>query len=100
MFFDLVGTIESKYAAITPMAGLNPWYFNLILQKNIDEFISKYLADLNIKLNDLKLFPIENCNYETQKTVARVIVFVSDIQVDAGTNCFICLSSNRHYCNE
>ncbi|OHY53209.1 restriction endonuclease subunit S domain-containing protein [Lacticaseibacillus paracasei] len=82
-YLEHPSTIESKYAAITPMAGLNPRYFNLILQKNIDEFMRKYMADLNIQLNDLRHFPIEICNYETQEAVARMVMFVGDKKAEA-----------------
>lgn len=82
-YLEHAGTIESKYAAIIPMAGLNPRYLNIILKKNIDEFMCKYMAGLNIPLNDLRHFPVEICNHETQEAVARVVMLIDEKKAGA-----------------
>ena len=82
-YLERPGTIKSKDAAIIPVAGINPRYFNLIMQRNIDEFMYKYATGLNIQEKEIGNFPIEICNLETQEAVARMVMFVGDKKAEA-----------------
>lgn len=82
-YLEQAGTIKNKDAAIIPAAGINPRYFNLILQRNIDEFMYKYATGLNIQEKEIGNFPIEICNLETQEAVARMVMFVGDKKAEA-----------------
>ena len=37
--------IETKHVAIVPQAGINPKYFNIVMQKNVEEF-SRWASSL------------------------------------------------------
>ncbi|NVO88934.1 restriction endonuclease subunit S [Lactobacillus rhamnosus] len=82
-YLDHPQTVKSKDAVITPAAGINGRYFNLILQKNVDEFMHKYATGLNVQLDELGFFPIEICNSETQEAIARMLMFVGDKESEA-----------------
>lgn len=60
-----------------PQAGINPRYFNMILEKNMSRFLNKYQADINIQEADLRHFPIELHDKETQDAVAAYLRFVN-----------------------
>lgn len=68
--------VEEKHVVIIPSAGIVPKYFNVVLQKNIDHFITKYKTGLNIQERDVGRFPIELHNFETQKVVAEMFEFI------------------------
>ena len=61
--------VESKYAVITANEGINARYLNIVINKNIDHFISKYRSGLNIQIDDLKHMDIQLHNKETQDVV-------------------------------
>ncbi|BDQ62839.1 hypothetical protein EfsSVR2332_29170 [Enterococcus faecalis] len=52
---------------IIPQNGIEPKYFNLILQRNVDKFIAKYATGINIQEKEIGNFPIELFNRETKK---------------------------------
>lgn len=68
--------IAAKYVAIIPSAGINPKYFNIVLHKNIDEFMHKYATGINIKESDVGKFPIQLHNIETQNAIVKMFDFV------------------------
>lgn len=68
--------VATKDVAIIPSAGINPRYFNIVLHKNIDEFIRKYTTGINIKENEVGKFPIQLHNIETQKAIVRIFDFM------------------------
>lgn len=71
-YLDEPGKVAVKYVVIIPSAGINSKYFNVVLHKNIDEFLHKYKADINIQEQDVGLFPIQLHNQETQKAIASI----------------------------
>lgn len=68
-------SIETKYVAIVPQAGINPKYFNIVMQKNVEEFIYKYGSGLNIQEKDVGKFPIQLHNSETQDAIAKMFSY-------------------------
>ncbi|OYS69389.1 restriction endonuclease subunit S domain-containing protein [Limosilactobacillus reuteri] len=68
--------IAAKDVAIIPSAGINPKYFNIVLHKNIDEFMHKYATGINIKESEVGKFPIQLHNIETQDAIVKMFDFV------------------------
>lgn len=77
-YLDRAGYIETKHVAIIPIAGINPKYFNFVLQKNIDEFMHKYATGLNIQEQEVGNFPIQVHGPETQKAVVMMLKRIDD----------------------
>ncbi|QDR72926.1 hypothetical protein FOD75_07545 [Limosilactobacillus reuteri] len=72
------GEVATKDVAIIPSAGINPKYFNIVLHKNIDEFMRKYATGINIKENEVGKFPIQLHNLETQKAIVEIFSFMEN----------------------
>lgn len=75
-YLDKLSEVETKYVAIIPQAGINPKYFNIVMQKNVEEFIYKYGSGLNIQEKDVGKFPIQLHNSETQDAIAKALGYV------------------------
>lgn len=67
------GEIESKNVVIIPQAGIDTFYFNIILKKNIDEFLHRYASGINVQEKEIGNFPIQLHNHETQKAIAGIV---------------------------
>lgn len=67
------GTIKSKDVVIIPQAGIDRYYFNIILQRNIDEFINKYSTGINIQEKEIANFPIQLHGYVEQVAIAKIV---------------------------
>lgn len=65
--------VEDKFVVITPNSDIVPFYFNVVLKKNIDEFLYAYKSGLNIQFSDVGHFPIELHNHETQEQIAKMV---------------------------
>lgn len=80
------GEVATKNVAIIPSAGINPKYFNIVLYKNIDEFMCKYATGINVKESAVGKFPIQLHNIETQDAIVKMFDFVemqeSQVQQD------------------
>lgn len=63
--------VHTKDVAIIPQAGINPKYFNIVMKKNIDEFMRKYATGINIQEKEVGNFPIQLHNSETQDAIAK-----------------------------
>lgn len=63
------GYIHTKNVAIIPQTGIDPLYFNIAMQRNIDLFMHKYATDINIQEHEVGKFPIYLHDYETQKAI-------------------------------
>ena len=63
------GYIHTKNVAITPQTGIDPLYFNIAMQRNIDLFMHKYATGINIQEHEVGKFPIYLHDYETQKAI-------------------------------
>lgn len=70
------GEVTPKHVVIIPSAGINPKYFNIVMNKNIDEFMRKYATGINIKEEEVGKFPIQLHNTETQKAIVNIYSFV------------------------
>lgn len=70
------GEVATKDVAIIPSAGINPRYFNIVLHKNIDEFMRKYATGINIKDSEVGKFTIQLHNIETQKVIVDMFEFI------------------------
>lgn len=77
-YLEYPQTVESKHVVIIPQAGINPKYFNYVLQKNIDVFVRKFKTGLNIKEQEIGKFPVELHGSETQKAVAKMLNYVDE----------------------
>ncbi|MFW7373922.1 restriction endonuclease subunit S [Vagococcus fluvialis] len=67
------GEIESKNVVIIPKSGIDMFYFNIILKKNIDEFLHRYASGINVQEKEIGNFPIQLHNHETQKAIAGIV---------------------------
>lgn len=74
-YLEKPGEVKSKDVAILPCSAINPKYLNLVLQKNVDEFMYKYQNGLNVKEKDVGKYPIQLHNMETQE----LVVFIYNI---------------------
>ena len=63
------GYIHTKNVAIIPQTGIDPLYFNIAMQRNIDLFMHKYATGINIQEHEVGKFPIYLHDYETQKSI-------------------------------
>lgn len=72
-YLDKPGTVAAKDAVIIPQAGINPRYFNIVMQKNAAEFMRIYATGLNVQEHELANFPIDLHNYETQEAVVLMM---------------------------
>ncbi len=63
------GYIHTKNVAIIPQTGIDPLYFNIAMQRNIDLFMHKYATGINIQEREVGKFPIYLHDYETQKSI-------------------------------
>ncbi len=77
-FLHTNSEVASKDVVIIPQAGINPKYFNFILEKNIDKFMHKYATGINVQESEVGRFPIELHNKDTQDAVVQMLNFVSD----------------------
>lgn len=71
-------TVEAKEAVIRPQAGIDARYFNIVLQKNVAQFMEKYATGLNIQEKEIANFPIQLHNVETQKAIADMMKYMDD----------------------
>lgn len=74
-YLDKPSDVHTKDVAIIPQAGINPRYFNIVMNKNIDEFMAKYATGINIKENEVGKFPIQLHNKETQDAIAKMFSY-------------------------
>ena len=66
------GYIHTKNVAIIPQTGIDPLYFNIAMQRNIDLFMHKYATGINIQEHEVGKFPIYLHDYETQKAIVAM----------------------------
>lgn len=69
-YLNKKGEVEGKYAVVEPNKNINPKYLNIVIERNIGHFLSKYQAGLNIQIDDLKHLDIELHNKPTQDMIA------------------------------
>lgn len=70
--------VPTKNVVIIPQAGIDPRYFNYVMQKNIDVFMRKYATGINVQENEVGQFPIEIHNSDTQKAVVELLDFLDE----------------------
>lgn len=71
-FLSEQGYVHTKNVAIIPQAGIDPLYFNIAMQRNIDLFMHKYATGINIQEHEVGKFPIYLHDYETQKAIVAM----------------------------
>ncbi|PVY82088.1 restriction endonuclease subunit S [Convivina intestini] len=71
-FLKKPSEVEPKYVAIVPIAGVNPMYLNVVLQKNIQQFMHVFKAGINIQFDELANFKVQLHNVETQVAIAEL----------------------------
>lgn len=74
--------VHTKEVVIIPQAGINPRYFNIILQKNIDSFMNKYATGINIQEKEVGKFDIELHDQETQNAVVKMMDFIENKEIE------------------
>lgn len=72
-YLDKPRTVEAKEAVIIPQAGVDPEYFNIVLEKNAPLFMQRFATGLNVQEAELANFPIELHNVETQKAIVQIM---------------------------
>lgn len=75
-YLEKPSKVHTKDVAIIPQAGINPRYFNVVMKKNIAEFMRKYATGINIQEKEVGKFPIQLHDVETQKAVADLFGYV------------------------
>jgi hypothetical protein len=70
--------VHSKEVVIIPQSGINQKYFNIVLRKNIEQFIAKYATGINIQEHEIGNFPIQLHNQETQKAMVKMFNLLDD----------------------
>lgn len=65
--------IESKNVVIIPQVGIDKFYFNIILKKNIAEFMCKYATGINVQEKEIGNFPIQLHSFEAQKAISSIV---------------------------
>lgn len=74
-YLEISRTVETKHVAIIPREGIDPYYFNAVLQKGVERFMQKYATGLNIQEQEVGNFEICLHNTDTQKVVAETVNF-------------------------
>ncbi|MGF7002421.1 hypothetical protein M2149_000797 [Lachnospiraceae bacterium PFB1-21] len=72
-YLEAPGEVHTKEVAIIPQEGINPKYLNIVIQKNMDEFLERYMTGLNIKESEIGNFPIQLHNRKTQDAVVMLV---------------------------
>lgn len=67
------GEVDRKYVVVIPHKDINYKYFNIVVKRNIDCFISKYQAGINIQVDDIKHIDIQLHNRDTQDMIASYV---------------------------
>lgn len=70
--------VHAKEVVIIPQAGISQKYFNIVLQKNIQQFMAKYATGINVQEHEIGNFPIQLHNQETQKAMVKMFDFLDD----------------------
>lgn len=71
------GNVEPKYVAVIPKEGINAAYLNIMISKNINEFINKYKCGLNIQEKDIRWLNIEVCSNEKQNEIVEAMQLIT-----------------------
>jgi len=99
-YLDYPDEVHTKNVAIIPQAGIDPKYFNIVMQKNIDEFMRVYATGLNIQEKEVGNFPIDLHNYETQKAVVKMTNYLDWKETQASDELNVLLEMKRTLLNK
>ncbi len=80
---------EGKYAIVMPDKEINPKYFNIVVEKNIEHFRAKYQAGLNIQIKDIGKMIIELHDREAQDIIASHIEMIESEEKTTSTEIHI-----------
>nr|WP_276530760.1 restriction endonuclease subunit S [Convivina intestini] len=86
-FLKQPSEVATKDVAIIPIAGVNPRYLNIVLQKNIQQFMNVFATGINIQFDELANFQVQLHNSETQAAIAQLFSNLDDkievgVQID------------------
>lgn len=79
-YLDNPQEVESKYVVITPNNDIEPFYFNIVLKRNINKFLYAYKSGLNIQEHDVGHYPIELHDYDKQVEIAKIVDHFNSIE--------------------
>lgn len=68
--------VDGKFAVVIPDKKINAKYLNIMVNRNIERFLSQYQSGLNIQIADLKHMEIEL--HEKQDEIARNIEIIEN----------------------
>lgn len=71
-YLEQPSEVATKDVVIIPQLGINPKYFNIILEFNIDRFMNKYATGINIQEAEVGKFPVMVHDRETQRAVVAI----------------------------
>ena len=77
-YLEQDSSVDSRFVVIQSL-GLNDKYLNIIIHKNIYEFIHKCKQGLNISKNDLQYLPIEILSDDLIEKLPNVICLVNQL---------------------
>lgn len=72
-YLDQPQEVEPKDVVIKPNQDIQPYYFYVILKKNIGTFLSAYKQGLNIREQDVGHYPLELHDYDKQMEIAKIV---------------------------
>lgn len=74
LFLENAQTVESKYCLIIPMAGIEPAYLHLVIQRQFPKFLYCYGSGLNFRADELKHFKLTiHQSLEKQRQIVNVM---------------------------
>lgn len=68
--------VDGRFAVVVPNEKINPKYLNIMVNRNIERFLSRYQSGLNIQIADLRHMEIEI--HEKQDEIARNIEIIEN----------------------
>lgn len=88
--------VESKYVVIMPNDDIEPFYFNIVLKRNVNKFLYAYKSGLNIQENDVGHYPIDLHDYDKQVEIAKVVkeMDTKTDQIETRTNILMNIKAN------
>lgn len=95
-YLDRPQEVESKYVVIMPNDDIEPFYFNIVLKRNINKFLYAYKSGLNIQEHDVGHYPIDLHDYDKQVEIARAVkgIDTKTDRVETRTNILMNVKAN------
>lgn len=74
--------VGPQYVVVLPVSNIHSRYMNIIIQKNIEEFCSKYQTGLNIVADEIGKIKLQLHDYETQLAVVKVFEYIESKETE------------------